>query len=53
MEKGLVKVKKFNIRNIFCKIKNIIDFKNDVLVDEASSKAVWEQMYFGKDRLRD
>ena len=28
MEKGLVKVKKFNIRNIFCKIKNIIDFKN-------------------------
>ena len=28
MEKSLAKVKKFNIRNIFCKIKNIIDFKN-------------------------
>lgn len=28
MEKNLVKVKKFNIRNIFCKIKNKIDFKN-------------------------
>ena len=28
MEKNLAKVKKFNIRNIFCKIKNIIDFKN-------------------------
>ena len=28
MEKSLAKVKKFNIRNIFCKIKNTIDFKN-------------------------
>ena len=28
-------------------------YENGVLVDEASSKAIWEQMYFGKDRLRD
>ena len=28
MEKSLKKVKKFNIKNIFCKIKNVIDIKN-------------------------
>lgn len=28
MEEKLIKVKKFNIRNIWCKIKNIIDIKN-------------------------
>ena len=28
-------------------------YEDDKLVDQASSKAIWEQMYFGKDRLRD
>ena len=28
MEEKLIKVKKFNIKNIWCKIKNIIDIKN-------------------------